>query len=97
MFVRMAGSGLVSRVVEAERVDFREADEEGLAVLLRELTSLIFERSRSDQQMVFHCTDFIDQGDVGCRNLCDDEIGIVRKRIDIRSSGFVDLFNGRGF
>ena len=31
MFVRLAGTGLVSCVVEAERVDFREADEEGLA------------------------------------------------------------------
>ena len=83
LFVRLVGSSLVSRVVEAECVDFREADEEGLAVFLRELTSLIFERPRRDQQMVFYGTRCVDQGDVGCRKWCEEEISIMQKRIEV--------------
>jgi hypothetical protein len=52
MFVRLAGSSLVSRIVKTESVDLGETDEECLAVFLRELTLLIFECSGDDQQVV---------------------------------------------
>lgn len=98
MFVRLAGSSLVSRVVETEAVDLGEPDEERLAVFLRELTSLILECSGDDQEVAFDHVELVQQGDVGRRNWRDEEVGIIRKkRIDIRSSRFGSLFHGQGF
>ena len=98
MFVRLAGTGHVSHVVEAESVNLCETDEECLAVFLRELTSLIFEGPGDDQQVVLDHGGLVEYGDVGLGNWRDEEVGIVwKKRIDLRSSGFGYLSHGGGF